>query len=59
MAVLLLYRRQRLCPHARLEREWGTDELWCDDCRLYLGQGADVPAWARRREQQQRGHDGR
>ncbi len=56
---LLFYQRQRFCPHEHLEREWGTDELWCNDCRLYLGQGNNVPSWVLAREQQQRSHDGR
>jgi hypothetical protein len=53
------HRSQRLCPHEHISREWGTDELWCDDCHLYLGQGNNVPGWATTREQQKRVHDGR
>jgi hypothetical protein len=54
--TVLLYRRQRLCPHEHLARDWGTDELECGDCHLYLGQGNDVPEWALERERQEREH---
>ncbi len=50
--MILIFRRQRLCPHEHLSRDWGVDELYCDDCGLYLGHGNDVPEWALLHERQ-------